>query len=63
MILDQYIDVPKDTWVTMPPGATGFRIIARREYESGANQDMKVEYCQSFDNSIPLTDAPIAWTH
>ena len=63
MILDQYIDVPKDTWITMPPGATGFRIIARREYESGVNQNMKVEYCQSFDNSIPLTDAPIAWTH
>ena len=67
MILDQYIDVPKDTWVLLPAGATGFTIVAKREREgafgSYDNQNMKVEYCQSFDNSIPLADAPIAWTH
>lgn len=64
MILDQYIDVPKDTWVLLPAGATGFRIITKRDYDYPSGfQNTKVEYCQSFDNSIPLADAPIAWTH
>ena len=61
MILDQYIDVPIDTWVTMPPGATGFLFVLRRQHEGGVNKDIKVQYCTSFDNSIPITEAPIAY--
>ena len=46
MICDQYIDIPKDTWVQIPEKAYGFRFVALRDYEGGwggsGYQNMKI---------------------
>ena len=58
MITDQYIDIPKDTWVQIPEKAYGFRFVALRDKDYLSYQNMKIRLKGTHDSSVAFDDAP-----
>ena len=58
MIIDQYIDIPKDTWVQIPEKAYGFRFVALKERDGFSYNDMNIRIKCTHDSSVAFDDAP-----
>ena len=58
MIIDQYIDIPKDTWVQIPEQAYGFRFVALKEKDGFQYLGMDIRIKCTHDSSVAFDDAP-----